>query len=167
MKSPQLMRILRWALALLACLGLITATAIAAEAVHVIKPEGRTDVIFTRLGGNVVRVTLWQTKVGSAYPYKDALLWGGDVGELPKIVLSSIQIQDGNETVFMPLSAYGDLGDVRSASLDSTTQQGFTLNLHGGDTAASYDAALNFERGYLVRRTVVLREFGVGGAMER
>ncbi|MEA3197013.1 MAG: hypothetical protein QOF32_1065, partial [Gammaproteobacteria bacterium] len=62
------------------------------------------------------------------------------------------------DTIFVPLSAYSDLGDVKSASLDPTTH-GFTLNLHGGNTATSYDATLIFDQERLMSRTVTLREF--------
>lgn len=158
MTSPQSLKA-RSALLLasLACTVLVAVAARAAEAVSEAKPEGSTELRLT-LSGRSVQVVLWLTHIGTGYPYKDALLWGGDVGELPQRIVSSIEIHDGAEMVFVPLSAYGDLGDVKSASLEPTSH-GFVLNLHGGNTAASYDARLTFEADYLVARTVTLREF--------
>jgi hypothetical protein len=109
------------------------------------------------MSGRVFHVTIGQTKIGSFVAYKDALFWGGDVGELPQTALISIQVQENNEAVFVPLSAYGGLGDVLSASLDST-KTGAALRLHGGHTAASYDAELIFDHGVLVSRIVELRD---------
>ena len=59
--------------------------------------------------------------------------------------------------IFVPLSAFGDLGDVMSVSFSSIAR-GFRVSFHGGNTAASYDATLLFERGVLLRREVRLRE---------
>jgi len=149
---------LRQILAVVACFGLIVTGAAGSDELHAVTAEGHTELTLVRPSGSAVRVVLSQTKLGDSYPYKDALLWGGDVGELPRTVLISIQVKDGDEIIFVPLSAYGDLGDVKWVSLDRTAK-GYVLHLHGGDTAASYDAALTFDRGYLVSRTVALREF--------
>jgi len=147
------------ALSLLVCLCLSMSNAIAAaNTPQMVKPEGRTEIGLKGASAGLIRLVILQTKVGDSFPYKDALMWGGDVGELPQSALTSIQVQEGNEVIFVPLSAYGDLGDVKSASLDQTAQ-GFALNLHGGNTAAAYDATLSFVKGYLVSRVVVLREF--------
>jgi hypothetical protein len=139
------------------CLFLAT-SALAADIPQAVKSEGSTSLRLRTSTGDEVTVILTQTKVGASYPYKDALMWGGDVGEPPQSILASVQILSGRETIFLPLSAYGDLGDVRSASLEKNAQ-GFTLSLHGGDAAAAYDATFSFSRGYLASRLVALREF--------
>jgi hypothetical protein len=131
----------------------------AAETLSPIKSEGSTELTYEAPSGTIVRVKISQTRLDlSSFPYKDALLWGGDVGEPPQTVLSSIQITQNRKTVFVTLSAYSDLGDVTFASLEPTTE-GFALHLHGGNTAASYDATLSFTQGYLRTRAVRLREF--------
>jgi hypothetical protein len=145
-------------LALFAALVLTAVCASAAGTTQTIKPDGRTDLALTRPGMKPVRVALWLEKVETSFPYKDALLWGGDVGVLPLEVVGSIEVYDGDQMIFVPLSAYGDLGDVKLASVDPTAR-GFALNLHGGATASSYDAKLSFEGGYLVSRSVASREF--------
>ena len=146
------------AVVLLAYLVVSMTSVTRAETLQPIIAEGNTELTFTRSGGSVVRVVIYQTKVGDSYPYKDALLWGGDVGELPKTVLASIQVKRDSETVFVPLSAFADFGGVKSASLEPTAT-GFSLSIHGGDTATAYDAMLKFDHGYLVSRSVTLREF--------
>ncbi len=85
-------------------------------------------------------------------------MWGGDVGEPPETVLTLIQVSQNKKPVFVRLSAYGDLGDVKFASLEPT-KEGFALHLHGGNTATSYDATFSFSHGYLNTRTVRGREF--------
>jgi hypothetical protein len=124
---------------------------------HAVDADGRTELSLTRTDG-AVRIVIMQTVVHDSYPYKDAILWGGDVGELPKTIVTSIQVRIGTEEIFIPLSAYSDLGNVKFASIDSA-DHGFTLRIHGGDGATSYDAALAFKRTYLISREVALREF--------
>jgi hypothetical protein len=65
-------------------------------------------------------VEILQAKLDPSSPYKDALFWGGDVGEPPQTVLTSIQILQNKKAVFVTLSAYSDLGDVKFASLEPT-----------------------------------------------
>jgi hypothetical protein len=143
---------------LLICLELLTVASHGAETAQAISPDGRTELTLAKSSNALVRVSITQIKVGDSFSYKNALLWGGDVDRLPEFVLSSVVIQEGNETIFVPLSAYSDLGDVKLASLNASSN-GFILNLHGGNTASGYDVILMFSRGYLVSRTVRLREF--------
>lgn len=140
---------------LLACLALPVLGAQAAEPLQAVNPDGPTKLI---LKGPAASVTLWIKKLSSAFPYKNALLWGGDVGELPEDVVSAVQVQAARVgEIFVPLSAYADLGDVKFASLEPTAY-GFILRLHGGETATSYDAELVFRNAFLVSRAVTLRE---------
>jgi hypothetical protein len=121
-------------------------------------PNRSTKLSLTGPGMEPIHVTLSLTALGSSYPYKSALLWGGDVDELPKQIVAAVQVSEGGQVVFVPLSAYGDLGDVKSADL-KPSEKGFTLELHGGNTASEYDAELKFAAGYLVSRKVILRAF--------
>jgi hypothetical protein len=136
---------------------LAATAAVAGDVLHAVSPEGKTELSFETSGGKVVQLTVIQMKLDSSYPYRGALLWGGDVGEFPQTVLTSVQVEENRKTIFVPLSGYGDLGDVKAASFKST-KSGFEVTLHGGNTSASYDARLEFERGYLKSRTVRLRE---------
>jgi hypothetical protein len=137
--------------------GLVTTVVGATETLSGIKSEGSTELTYKAPSGKLVLVEIRQTKLDLSYPYKDALLWGGDVGEPTQTVLSSIQISQNKKTVFVPLSAYSDLGDVKFASL-VPTNDGFALHLHGGNTATEYDVTLSFSQGYLKTRTVRNRE---------
>jgi hypothetical protein len=87
-----------------------------------------------------VQIEISQAKLDlSSFPYKGALLWGGDVDELPQTVLTSIHITQNRKAVFVPLSAYSDMGN--------------------GGTASGYDATFSFSHGFLKTRTVRNREF--------
>ena len=132
--------------------------AVGADAVQPVKSEGNTSLRLQLATGGEVTVTMTQIKVAGSYPYKDAYMWGGDVGEPPPFALASVQVVSEGETVPLPLSAYADLGDVRFASVDKAAH-GFTLSLHGGDAGAAYDATLSFSQGNLASRVVSLREF--------
>jgi hypothetical protein len=129
----------------------------AGDILHPVNPSGRSEFSFKDLSGVPIAVTVTQLKLSESYPYRDALLWGGDVGRLPQSVVSGIQIQKNHESVFIPLSAYSDLGDVKSVSFEAVTR-GFRVSLRGGNTAASYDATLFFEGRVLTGREVRLRE---------
>jgi hypothetical protein len=85
-----------------------------AETLSAIKPEGTTELAYKAPGGNIIRVEISQAKIESSFPYKDELLWGGDVGELPETVLTLIQVSQNKKPVFVRLSAYSDLGTLSS-----------------------------------------------------
>jgi hypothetical protein len=123
-----------------------------------VAPNRSTELSLSRPATAPVHVTLSLTALGSSFPYKNALLWGGDVDQLPQQIVGAVQVSEGSQVVFVPLSAYSDLGDVKSAALNPT-EKGFTLELHGGNTASEYDAELKFVAGYLVSRKVALRAF--------
>lgn len=142
----------------LLCSGLVTVQAGAVEVSQPVVPEGNTELKLDRVAGRSLNVVISQSRIRESYPYKEALLWGGDVGELPRTVMTGIRIDYGKEAVFVPVSAFGDLGDVQRASL-APEGRGFVLRLHGGNTAAAYDATLRFDRGFITSRTVRLREF--------
>jgi hypothetical protein len=105
-----------------------------AETLSAIKSEGTTELTYKAPSRNIIRVEISQVKIESSFPSKDALLWGGDVGEPPETVLTLIQVSQNKKPVFVRLSAYSDLGDVKFASLEPT-KEGFALHLHGGNTA--------------------------------
>ena len=133
--------------------------ATAAETLVAIKSEGITELTCKTPNGNTVQIEISQAKLDlSSFLYRDALLWGGDVNELPQTVLISIHITQNRKALFVPLSAYSDLGDVKFASVDPT-KKGFTVHVHGGGTATGYDATFSFSQGFLTTRTVRNREF--------
>lgn len=113
--------------------------------------------------GTSVEAVVQTVKLTSQYPYKGALIWGGDVRgsgnvQMPKSVISLIDLRIGNEKVFIPLSAYSDLGNPMQASLEKAGH-GFKITITGGDTATSYKAVLIFDNEHIQRRRVSLGEF--------
>jgi hypothetical protein len=141
---------------LLIC-SLLASPVLARDALHPVNRTGSTELSFKDMRGDSVRVTVIQSKLEGSYLYHGALLWGGDIDVFPESVVSALQIQTEKKTILIPLSAYGDLGDVMSVSFGSRPN-GFRVSLHGGNTASSYDATLFFERGILSAREVRLRE---------
>lgn len=131
------------------------AVAHADENMVTVESEGHTHLTLIHPR---IDLTVWVTKLRQGFPYRNALFWGGDLGEPPPNFVSEIQIKDASLDMFVPLSAYSDLGDVHRASIRKTPR-GFTLILYGGDTATSYEADLQFADGFLVRRTVSLNDF--------
>ena len=97
--------------------------------------------------GTTVKAELRTMKVTPKYPYKHAFMWGGDETAVPKTVITAIDVRIGNEKIFVPLSAYSDLGDPRQTSLENM-EHGFKLIITGGDAAVSYKRCL-----YLTRKT--------------
>jgi len=144
-----------FALTLFCCL--FTSSVSAGDVLHSVNPTGRTEFSFKDASGAPIAVSLTLLQLDNSYPYRDALLWGGDVGQLPRSVVTGMQIQKNNKTIFIPLSAYSDLGDVKFVSFGAMPH-GFRVSLHGGNTATSYDATLFFDGLALIRREVRLRE---------
>lgn len=128
------------------------------DSLYAVERDGSTKISFHRTPDIIINVVVEQTRINKNYPYKHALLWGGDVQKMPSSVLSMIKVIDGGKNIFVPLSAYCDLGDVKYLSL-SFVNNGFNINIHGGETASSYDVVMKFKYGYLVSRIVKLREF--------
>lgn len=142
-------------LSTLAVIALLANIGYGAEKVHHLNPAGSTELSLSK---PKVRVTLWVTKLTNTFPYKNALFWGGDVGVLPKNFLSEIQVRSHSQTIFVPFSAYSDLGAVHRAFLRRTAD-GFALYLYGGETGTAYSAELIFAGGFMQSRTVFLNEF--------
>ena len=133
--------------------------ATAAETLVAIKSEGITELTCKTPNGNTVQIEISQAKLDlSSFLCKYALLWDGDVNELPQTVLTSIHITQNRKALFVPLSVYSDLGDVKLASVEPT-KEGSAVHVHGGGTATGYDATFSFSKGFLKTRTVRNREF--------
>lgn len=89
---------------------------------------------------------------------KEGLRWGGDEAAPARTLVVSLSVSKAGEKLFVPLSAYGDLGEPQLLSLKQTPT-GFDLIILGGDTGTAYDAVLSFEKGWLTRRRVSHHEF--------
>lgn len=120
--------------------------------------EGRAELSATARDGASIRVVVQKMTIPLDYPIKGGFYWGGDEDEMPKALVVSVQAWVGNDKIFIPVSAYSDLGDPRSVSL-KLIKTGFVLKISGGDAAGSYNATLSIEKGNIRRRKVVSGEF--------
>jgi hypothetical protein len=89
---------------------------------------------------------------------KKGYRWGGEDMEPPQTVFSQLVVVVGGHDVFVPLSAFADLGSPRTVEV-KVTRRGFDLIIGGGDASASYRALLAFEGRELTRRRVQHGEF--------
>lgn len=83
--------------------------------------------------------------------------FGLDV-DVPRWVVSTIQLTVGERRLYIPLSAYGDLADPRDACLANESDP-YRLVIRGGDASSSYEAMLEFDDRFLRKRRIFLREF--------
>ena len=90
--------------------------------------------------------------------FKEGFRWGGEDAMAPMTLITSIVVQSGANKLFVPLSAYSDLGDPHRISL-RISAAGFKLAIAGGDAGVAYNAVLVFEQGWLTRRRVAHGEF--------
>lgn len=91
-------------------------------------------------------------------PARKGYRWGGEDVEPPTILLSQLTVAVKGQDVFVPLSAFADLGNPRSVEVKAT-RRGFDVVILGGDASAAYRAHLTFEGRKLVRRRVQHAEF--------
>lgn len=83
--------------------------------------------------------------------------WGAEA-ECPKSALLDIAVNVDGDDVFVPRSAYADLGEPAIINLRGN-KNSFYLDVKGGDAALAYVAVLHFSRGYIVGRKVFANEF--------
>ena len=70
---------------------------------------------------------------------------------VPCSLTEQIRLQIGGNDVFIPRSAYADLGDISTAQLTTHADQ-VTLTIRGGDASESYIAELIFNKDRLLER---------------
>jgi hypothetical protein len=75
-----------------------------------------------------------------------------------KPYISDLRARFGDEIVALRLSAYYDLADPDSFSLEYT-ENSYHLIIRGGSAGSAYEARLTFEGEYLKKRKVSLSEF--------
>ena len=93
------------------------------------------------------------------FPYSKSYTWGGDDTTSPTRIIKKVIVLRNGQSLFIPLSAYADLGSPRRISLLKLSSHGFRLVVSGGDAAGSYDAILDFKKNEISRRRVVSGEF--------
>jgi hypothetical protein len=104
--------------------------------------------------GNHIKLEVKTRTTPDCFVYAHSYDWGGNPSAgTPRIVYES-----GTRT-YVPLSAYADLGDPRSASLSISGADTFTLTIIGGGTGDAYTATFWFRDGNITRKTIVSSEF--------
>lgn len=114
-------------------------------------------IITKHVAGGDLKVTVKTSKTAGGF-FKEGFRWGGEDAVAPPTLIASIVVQSGADKLFVPLSAYSDLGDPRRVSL-KTSATGFEIAISGGDAGVAYNAVLVFEDGWLIRRRVAHGEF--------
>src|SRR5262249_39276046 len=85
-----------------------------------------------------------------------ARMWGSDEdsgGARATRHVGNLRIRWAGSSVYVPLSAYSDLGNPESVEF-VRGQRGATFVIHGGDTSTGYSALFFLDRGVLKRRRV-------------
>lgn len=118
--------------------------------------DGRATITKHVAGGDL-KVTVKTSKTGGS-PFKEGFRWGGENSAAPSTLITSVSVQSGADRLFVPLSAYSDLGDPHRISI-KTNGADFELAIAGGDAGVAYNAFLVFEKGWLIRRRVAHGEF--------
>lgn len=113
--------------------------------------------ITKHVAGDDLKVTVKTSKTADGL-FKEGFRWGGEDAMAPPTLITSIVVRSGTDKLFVPLSAYSDLGDPRRISLKPSAN-GFELAIAGGDAGVAYNAVLVFEDGWLTRRRVAHGEF--------
>lgn len=113
--------------------------------------------ITEHVAGGDLKVTVKTSKAAGSL-FKEGFRWGGEDPAAPPTLITSVVVRSGADKLFVPLSAYSDLGDPRQISLKSSAA-GFELAIAGGDAGVAYNAVLVFEKGWLIRRRVAHGEF--------
>lgn len=108
--------------------------------------------------GLAIEVRIATSAPAANFPFRTKYIWGGGDVEPPSRVIESIDVVVAGEAVFVPLSAFADLGSPKRASI-SVSDGGFQLLIIGGDAGGSYDAMLAFDGPWLIRRRVSSRTF--------
>jgi len=106
-----------------------------------------------------VSVSVETIELPDGYAYSKAYMWGGDETSPPKRIIKAITVLRNDQAIFIPLSAYADLGNPRRIFLEKLPAHGFRLTVSGGDAAGSYNAILDFKKNEISRRKVVSGEF--------
>jgi hypothetical protein len=96
-----------------------------------------------RIGDAVVTVVAY-IREGRHCLNPEDWVWGSDQ-ECPRTVIAALTVGLGEQVIFVPVSAYGDLANLRSIAAHETAD-GFEVHFSGGDAASAYNATLDFQR---------------------
>ena len=105
----------------------------------------------------------WQTVIGvmsgdTECATKKSWRWGSE-GKCPLSYVGYMEVSRGEVSVFVPMSAFSDLGTPRSVSIRKRGRASAEIVVNGGDAALSYQATFVIRAERLVERRVRSGEF--------
>jgi hypothetical protein len=109
-------------------------------------------------GGISVRVTVSPLPEFPPCKVSSSWQWGAE-NSCPRTFVGALEVKAMGMPVFVPLSAFADLGNPRDVRIESRNRKGFAVILTGGDAATSYTATLEFRDNLLSERVVRHGEF--------
>ena len=118
--------------------------------------SGRANIT-RHLDGHYIEISV-KTSDAKIMPYREGFRWGGEEAEAPATLVTLIVVQRDAKKLFVPLSAYSDLGNPRRVYLKGSVS-GFEVRIAGGDAGTAYNASLVSDNEFLVRRRVTHGEF--------
>lgn len=139
---------------LLLCLGV---TQSLAENVDFVAGLATTSMDMGTFG--LVKASVKTIEMPKDYPYGRAYMWGGDDTSSPKHIIKKISISVNGQLIYIPLSAFSDLGNPAQIGLKKLSSDSFRLIINGGNAAGSYSAMLDFRGSEIYQRKVVSGEF--------
>lgn len=127
------------------------------QRVELLLGNARAELRGEIAGGKTLKVEIQASQYSSSFPYRTGWRWGVE-GTEPKSVLTRLDVYLGQEPLFIPVSAYSDLANARTASL-LVRGRTYVITINGGDAAGSYRAELHFDGAYIRKKRVVHGEF--------
>ena len=106
--------------------------------------------------GDTLRVTVTVVLQDTSVLWANRMWGGGEEDRLTRHV-GTIEVTRHGKQVWIPLSAYADLGQPRTLDFLSVTQ-GLGFVIRGGETGTGYEARFYLKKGALSRRRVELGE---------
>jgi len=91
-----------------------------------------------------VKVRVLVTSVQEPQPCKTASSWRWGVEDTcPKTFISALEVKTGDKPIFIPISAFADLGNPRTVRIEPCKEKNcFVVTIVGGDAATSYSASV-------------------------
>lgn len=115
--------------------------------------SGRNEIKSEQLARILVHISVGP----AAQEACDGWRWGAE-NSCPRLAIMAIEVVDKGASIFVPRSAFADLGLPRSATLRKVST-GFELLVQGGDGATSYEATYRFSGSAIKTRRVASGEF--------
>jgi hypothetical protein len=108
-----------------------------------------------------VKVKVLVASAQESQPCKAASSWRwGAENTCPKTFISALEIKVGGKSIFVPISAFADLGNPRTVRIEPCKEKNcFVVVVVGGDAATSYSVRLEFKNNLLIKRIVRHGEF--------